>query len=251
MLGIARSEHHGASAGALGPAAAGLLLLAAFVAVERRARAPMIRLAMLRHRPLAGANVAAAANAGGFSGLMFVTTLYMQQVLGFSALDAGLAFIPLALSAGAGGLLAPRIVDRVGPARTAAASQLLTAAAFVSLARVPEHDGYVTVLLPAFLVAGFTFATAYVATTSEAMTGVREGERGMASGVFQTSNHLGGAIVLAVLATVAAARSGAALETGASTAEALTAGFAVAFLIAAGILVIAGVAAGRTLQRVE
>jgi MFS family permease len=104
-LGLARFEH--ARTAGLALVAGALVLLAGFVVVERRVAAPMVRLAVLRQRPLAGANMAIAANAGGFVGMTFMATLYMQQVLGLSPLEAGLGFLPLALTAGAGGLAAP------------------------------------------------------------------------------------------------------------------------------------------------
>ena len=122
-----------------------------------------------------------------------------------------------------------------------------TAAAFLFLSRLPADGGYLPVLLPGFLVAGFGFAAAYVPLTSQGMTGVREGEKGLASGLFQTSTHLGGAFVLAILATAAAARTDAAREAGAVTETALTKGFAVDFLIAAGVLLLGAFCAVRTL----
>jgi MFS family permease len=197
----------------------------------------MVRPAILRHRPLAGANLAIIANAGGFTGMTFMATLYMQQVLGFGALEAGLAFLPLALMATAGGLAAPRLIDRAGPRRTATISLAVTAAAFLFLARVPADDGYLPVVLPGFVVAGFSFATAFVPLTSQGMTRLREGEKGLASGLFQTSTHLGGALILA---TAAAARTEAARAAGEAGATALTSGFAVAFVLAAGILALGG-----------
>lgn len=146
-FGIARTDHHGPGAYiALG---GGVILLAVFVVVEHRSPAPMVRLAVFRHRPLAGANVAITANAGGFGGMMFIATLYLQQVLGFSALQTGLAFVPLALSACAGGLAAPRLIAIAGPRLIGAASMLATAAAFVLLSRLPERDGFAPVVLPA------------------------------------------------------------------------------------------------------
>jgi hypothetical protein len=248
VLGLVRAEQAGV-AGAAMPGAAGALLLVVFVAVEHRSTAPMVRLAVFRHRPLTGANLSVAANAGGFGGMTFMATLYMQGVLGFSALEAGLGFLPLALTAAAGGLAAPRVVERLGPRDAAAASLAVTGAAFLLLARVPPQDGYVGVLLPAFLIAGFSFATAFVALTAQGMTGVREGEKGLASGLFQTSTHLGGAMVLAVLATVAAGRTGGALDAGQADAAALTAGFEAAFLVAAGILAAGAAVAAGTLPR--
>src|SRR5918999_549292 len=198
---------------------------------------------------LAGATLAVAANAGGFVGMTFMATLYMQQVLGFSPLEAGLGSLPLALSAGAGGLAAPWIIDRAGARTTATVSLVVTALAFAYLARVPDDGGYATVLLPAFLIAGFTFATAFVPLTSQGMTGVREGEKGLASGLFQTSTHLGGAFVLTVLATAAAGRSAAALDAGETDAAALTSGFALAFAVAAAILALGAITANRTMPR--
>jgi EmrB/QacA subfamily drug resistance transporter len=247
VFGIAQLER----AGPVGLVfiAGGTALLVAFLAVERRASAPIVRPAILRHRPLAGANLAVIANAGGFTGMTFMATLYMQQVLGFGALEAGLAFVPLAVTAAAGGLLAPRMVARAGPRRTAAASLATTAATFVFLTRLPQSGGYLPMLLPAFLVAGFSFATAFVTLTSQGMTGVRDGERGTASGLFHTSTHLGGAFVLAVLATAAAARTEAARDAGELAGAALTAGFAVAFAVAAAIVVLGALTALRTLPR--
>jgi EmrB/QacA subfamily drug resistance transporter len=228
VYGFVRVESDGAAGVPF--ALGGTLLIAAFVGWERRAEAPMLRLDIFRHRPLTGANLSVAANSGGFGGLMFLATLYMQQSLGFSALQAGLAFLPLAASAMAGGFAAPKISERAGPGRTASVSLAITAAVFVLLTRLPPDHGYVPVMLPAFLIGGFTFACAFVPLTSQGMSGVREGESGLASGLFQTSTHLGGALVLALLATAAA-----------------TGGFGAGFLVAAGLLALGAVAAARTL----
>lgn len=246
-FGIARIEHSRADAYAV--LAGALVLLAAFVLIEHRSPAPMVRLAVFRHRPLTGANIALAANAGGFGGMLFIATLYLQQVLGYSAFETALAFVPLALSACAGGLVAPRIIARAGPRRTAALSMLVTAATFVLLSRTPEQNGYAPVVLPAFAVAGFTFAAAFVPLTSQGLTGVREGEKGLASGLLQTSTHLGGAIVLTILATAAAARADAVAEAARSAQAALTAGFSFACLIATALLVTGAAATLRTLPR--
>jgi EmrB/QacA subfamily drug resistance transporter len=243
--GLALAEHDGP--GAALPALAGVALLAAFVAVERRTAAPMVRLGILRHRPLTGANVSCIAHGGTFGGMMFMTTLYMQQVLGFSAIEAGMGFLPMVVAATTGGALAPRIVGRVGARRVAIAGHAASAAAFVWLTQLPLRDGYVPVLLPVFVVTGFALANAFVALTTQGMTGVRDGEKGLASGLYQTSMHLGGALVLAVMATAAAARTASALDGGEATAEALTSGFAFAFLIGAIILTLSALNAVWTL----
>ncbi|WP_433169282.1 MFS transporter [Kribbella sp. CA-247076] len=232
-FGISRVEQLGAAV--IPVSAVAVALLIGFVVLERRTAAPMLRPAIFRHRALTGSNLALIANAGGFGGMLFLATLYLQQVLGFSALETGLAFVPLAVSACAGGLAAPRIVSAAGPRRAAALSMIASAAAFVLLSRTPETNGYLTHLLPAFTVAGFSFAAAFVPLTSHGLSGVREGEKGLASGLLQTSTHLGGAIVLSILATTAT--GAAAFTTGSSTA----------FLIGAALLTLGALTAVRTL----
>jgi EmrB/QacA subfamily drug resistance transporter len=246
-FGIAQLEH--AAQLALPVIVAAVLLLATFVAVEHRSPAPMVRLAVFRHRPLTGANLAIAANAGCFGGLMFITTLYLQQVLGYSAFETGLSFVPLALSACAGGLAAPRMIAAAGSRRTAAGSMIVTATAFVLLSLASGQSRYATAVLPAFLIAGFTFAAAFVPLTAQGMTGVRDGEKGLASGLFQTSTHLGGAIVLTILASAVASRTGAVEHTGRPTPTALASGFALACLLAAALLTVGALTALWTLPR--
>jgi EmrB/QacA subfamily drug resistance transporter len=242
---LARAEQDGS--GVALPALAGVALLAAFVAVERRTAEPIVRLGILRHRPLAGANLSCIAHGGTFGGMMFMTTLYMQQVLGYSAIEAGLGFLPMVAAATTGGLLAPRIVGRLGPRRVAIAGHVASAAGFAWLTQLPLEDGYLPVLLPAFVVVGFALANAYVALTTQGLTGVRDGEKGLASGLFQTSMHLGRALVLAVLATAAAAHTAAALGDGEPVPKALTSGFAFAFLIAGGFLTLSALNAAWSL----
>jgi sugar phosphate permease len=139
-------------------------------------------------------------------------------------------------------------VTRAGPRRTAAVSLAVTACSFLLLSRLPPEDGYVPVLLPAFLIAGFAFAAAFVPLTAQGVAAMREGEKGVASGLVQTSTHLGGAIVLGIVATVAAARTESLRDGGEQAAAALTSGFALAFLVAAGLLALGAVGAARTLR---
>jgi hypothetical protein len=146
-------------------------------------------------------------------------------------------------------VLGPRIVGAIGARRVAIGGHVASAAAFVWLTQLPLHDGYVPVLLPAFLVIGFALANAYVALTTQGLTGVRDGEKGLASGLFQTSMHLGGALVLAVMATAAATRTASALGDGEATPAALTSGFAFAFLLAAAFLTLSALNAVWTLPR--
>ncbi|WP_350275566.1 MFS transporter [Kribbella sp. HUAS MG21] len=241
-LGIVQLQHRDLTAVPLLVAACGVLIL--FVRVERRTRDPLVRLDVFRHRPLSGANLAISANAGGFGGLMFLSTLNLQQVLGYDALHTGLLYVPLAVSACAGGVITPHLIGRTGVRRTAVISMSVTAATFLLLAWRSEE---LVVLLVAFLVSGFTFAAAFVPLTSQGLTGVSDGEKGLASGLLQTSTHLGGALVLTVLATAAAFRTSA--VSSRSTESAMTSGFSLAFLVGAVLLLLGAATAFRTLPR--
>lgn len=211
ILSLTRAEQDGPTAGAtLLTVVLAAVLLVAFVAVERRVEAPLLRLDWLRSRRLTGANLAIVCNAGAFVGVVVLGTLYMQEVLGLSALEAGLGFLPLAVSAGLGGPAAPRLIARFQAWRVVAASQLVTASMVLWLSLAPTDDGYWSALLPAYALAGFTFATAAVPLTAEATVEAPAADKGTASGLFQTSTHVGGAVVLAVLVVVFAA---AGLET--------------------------------------
>jgi MFS family permease len=171
----------------------------------------------------------------------------MQRVLGFSPLEAGAGFVPLAVSAGAGGPLAAPLLARFGVRRVVVTSLLVTTAALVALSRALALRSYAQALLPVFTLIGFTFATAAVPLTAEAVADAAPDEQGAAAGLFQTFTHVGGAVVLAVLAISAAARSDAAHD--ASALDALVAGYRLAFVLAA--IVLASAAAAFALLRRE
>jgi predicted MFS family arabinose efflux permease len=183
----------------------------------RRDAAPAGPLTLLRDRRVRNADLAIVANAGGFGSTVFLASLHMQRELGWSAAQAGLGFVPLAVSAGLAGPAAARLVARFGVRDTVSASLAATAACLLWLA---HGGGYVGTVLPAFLVGGMTFATAAVPLTAEAVDG--PDDKGTAAGLFQTFTHAGGAVVLTGVAAVAASLG-------------LRAGFAlVAALLAAG-----------------
>jgi predicted MFS family arabinose efflux permease len=242
ILALTEAEARGlADARTLGPLAASAALLAWFARGERRA---------LLGRPRAlGANLAIVANAGAFSGVMVLSTLYLQRVVGLSALAAGLGFVPLAVSAGAGGPAAAVLARRLGARRLVAASFAVTAAAVLWLARAPTDGAYATAVLPAFAVSGFTFATAAVPLTAAAVAGAGPAGKGAAAGLFQTCTHAGGAAVLAALVVCAAARSERAAAGGLDGAAALAAGYRFAFLLTAALLTTGAVVAWTLLRR--
>jgi hypothetical protein len=228
---------------ALAPIALAATVLAGFARRERRAGG-----GGAGRRALA-ANLAIVANAGAFSGVLVVSTLHMQRVLGFSALEAGLGFVPLALSAGAGGPAAARLVARFGARAVVAASFLVTAGAALWLARAPAGSGYAAAMLPAFAIAGFTFATAAVPLTAEAVADAAPAAKGAAAGLFQTCTHAGGAAVLAALVVCAAARSDRAAAGGADATAALLAGYRLAFALTAALLAAGAVVTLALLRR--
>jgi EmrB/QacA subfamily drug resistance transporter len=229
------------AAGTLAPLAGSLLLLAGFALLERRAASPLLPRRLLRRRRATAAYMAIVANAGAFVSVIVLSTLYLQRILGFSALEAGLAFVPLAVSAGAGGPLAAPLIDRFGVRTVVGASLAITAGAVALLSRVTVDAGYLTSVMPMFAICGFTFATAAVPLTAEAVADAPASDHGIAAGLFQTFTHVGGAIVLPLVIIATVTRTDSALADGAGHATALTAGYRLGFLIVAALLLLGAV----------
>ena len=183
-------------------------LLAAFVAIERRVASPLVRLGLLRSGALVRANLGAMSLLGGWIGFLFVATLYMQQLRGWSALETGLAVFP----AGAVVVLVtPRVaplVARFGVTRVILAGLASHALAYALFVRVGLHSGYAAALLPTFLLVGLGFALAYGPLNIAATAGISPEEQGLAGGLVNTSFQFGGALVLAVVAAVNDAATG-------------------------------------------
>ena len=238
-FGIVRTDTLGwGSPGVLVPLIGGLVLLAAFLLVEARfAQEPLVPLSIFRIGHLRAANsVVLLLYASQFPSWFFLT-LYLQQVLHYSAIEAGLGFLPMTLSIFAASTLAPRVVARFGPRRVITAGMLTAAVGLMLLSDVAPGGTYVSdVLVGAFLSAlgmGFTLVPA----TIVAMQGVEGRESGVASGLLNTSRLVGGALGLAVLSTIAAGQTGAA----GGSALAVTNGFELAFHVAA-VIALAGAA---------
>jgi predicted MFS family arabinose efflux permease len=243
-FGIVRTDTLGwGSPGVLAPLIGGLVLLAAFLLVEARfAEQPLVPLSIFRIGHLRAANaVVLLLYAAQFPGWFFLT-LYMQQVLHYSAIGAGLGFLPMTLSIFAASTVAPRMVARFGPRGVITTGMLTSAAGLMLLSGVAPGGNYVqTVLLGAFLSAlgmGFTLVPA----TIVAMQGVAGAQSGVASGLLNTSRLVGGALGLAVLSTIAAAHTRAVIGAD-GTAHALTSGFGLAYTIGAALAVAGAVVA--------
>lgn len=185
------------------------VILAAFVAIEQRSAAPLVRLGILRSASLVRANLGAMSLIGGWFGAQFILTLYMQELRGWSALETGLAIFPAGLLVA---LLAPRLapilVMRFGVQQTIVAGLSSTIVLYAILQTLGLHSNYALVLLPAFIFGGLGFALAYGPLNIAATNGIAPEEQGLAGGLVNTSFQFGGALVLAIVTAVNDANAG-------------------------------------------
>ena len=240
VYAIVKAEDFGwGSAKTLGLAAIAFALLAAFVVIERSSRAPLIRLGIFRVRSLAGANTVLLLVVGGLFAFFFFASLYVQQILGYSPLEAGLAFLPVTVGIGLGAGIAQQLVKRIGVRTTAVVGMLIAAFGLYLFAGVSVDGTYLSDVLPAVIPQSIGMGLFFVPITLIATTNVADEDAGLASGLFNTAQQVGGALGLAVLSTLAADKSANVLaELGhrASRTEQVDAmldGFQVAFTAAA------------------
>jgi EmrB/QacA subfamily drug resistance transporter len=182
----------------------GLALLVAFVMTERIYRAPLVRLDIFRTRSLSVANLAMLLVAGGMFAMFYFAGLYVQIVLGYSPLTAGLAFLPVTVGIGVGAGIASQAVKRVDVRAVAATGLIIGAVGFLLLLRIAATSTYVDVLLPALIVMSVGLGITFVPVTLVATTNVATNDAGLASGLLNTSQQVGGSLGLAILATLAA-----------------------------------------------
>ena len=206
----------------------GLAGLAAFAIVERRTEMPLLRIERLADRAVGGGLFLMLAAAGSIFGLFLLSSMYLQNVLGMGPLSTGVAFIPLALAAGVGAHAAGHITSKHGVRGPLAAAFLIAAAGMTLLAHVGENGSYVADVLPGMLVAGFGLGIAVVSVSIAVLTGAREDESGMISGLNSTGHEIGGTLGIAIFSTIAAG-------SGALAGPHAAAGIAHAF-VAAGLL---------------
>jgi MFS family permease len=222
----------------LGVFAAAAVLLGAFVWIERRAVAPLVPFAIFRLRTVAGANLTMLLVGAAMFGLFYFLSLSMQQVLGFSALETGLAQLPLAATLVlAAGAIAP-IVTRMGSKPVTLAGLVAFAAGLVWFSRMHAEAEFVADLLGPSLVVGVGLAATFVSLTVSAVEGITDAESGLASGLINTSQQIGGVLGLAVLTAVATGRT-ASVAGDLGPAIALNEGFQLALLVAAGLVAVA------------
>jgi EmrB/QacA subfamily drug resistance transporter len=241
------------SAKTLGFFALAAALLVSFVVIELRAKAPLVRLSIFRIRSLLTANVAMFLAASGIFAMFFFNTLYLQRVLGYGPLKAGLAFLPFTAGIMVSAGIAAQFAPRIGVRPVAAAGFLLTAAGLLLLTQLPVHGSYAVDVLPALILSSLGMGAVFMPLTLIATTGLDDEDQGLASGLFNTSQQVGGALGLAVLSTIATSKTASA---GGSPAHALVVGFHWAFaggavVIIAALAVMVALLRKRHVARIE
>ncbi len=238
-----------ASGRTLGLLSAAVVLLALFLRIEARARSPLMPLGLFRLRNVATANVVGVLWAGAMFAWFFLSALYLQLVLGYSPLEVGLAFLPANLIMAAFSLgLSAKLVMRFGIRAPLATGLLLSAIGLVLFARAPVDGTFTYDVLPSMILLGFGAGMAFNPVLLAAMSDVEQSEAGLASGVVNTSFMMGGALGLAILASLAASRTDTLLASGDGSLAALTGGYHLAFLVGAAFAVAAAVVGALLLR---
>jgi EmrB/QacA subfamily drug resistance transporter len=239
VYAIVEATNYGwGSAHTLGFGAGAVGLLIAFVARESRAANPLVPLQIFRSRNLSGANAIQALMVGGIYAMFFLGALYLQKVLGFDSLEVGLAFIPMTAIIGILSLgFSAKLNMRFGARATLLPGLVSVAAGLMLLSRITPDGSYWSEVLPAMVLVGIGAGLSFPSLMTLAMSGVKPQEAGLASGLVNTTMQVGGALGLAVLATLSTSRTGNLVNEGHSTASALTSGYRLAFVIGGALLI--------------
>jgi EmrB/QacA subfamily drug resistance transporter len=224
----------------LGLGAIAVGLLAAFIWRQATAKHPLMPLRVFRSRTTWAANLVQMLMVAGMFGMFFLGALYLQRVLGFDPIEVGLAFLPVSLGIGVLSLgFSERLIMRFGPRATLLPGLVLIIAGLVLFARAPVDASYWVDILPSMLLLGIGAGVSFPALMTMAMSGVSPADSGLASGLVNTTQQVGGALGLAVLATLSTTRTDNLVSDGVSQASALTSGYHLAFVIGAGLVVVA------------
>jgi EmrB/QacA subfamily drug resistance transporter len=248
---VEASNYGWGSAHTLGFGAAAAALLAGFVGREATAANPLVPLRIFRSRNLSGANAIQALMVAGMFGMFFLGALYLQRVLGFTSLEVGLAFLPVTAIIGTLSLgFSAKLNLRFGPRATLLPGLASIAAGLLLFSQISVDGSYFADVLPAMVLIGTGAGLSFPSLMTLAMSGAGRDEAGLASGLVNTTLQVGGAIGLAVLATMSTERSSSLLAGGDSAAAALTGGYRLAFLIGAGLVLVAVAIAATVLRPV-
>jgi EmrB/QacA subfamily drug resistance transporter len=255
MLGVYTIVGEAASNGWTAPRTIGfgvvaLVLLLGFVLRQATHGTPLLPLRIFKSRSVSGANLVQALMVAGLFGMFFLGSLYLEKVLGYDALQIGLAFLPVAIAIGALSVeISARLVTRFGARAVLLAGLTSVLAALVLFGRLPVDAQYIPDLLPGMLLLGIGGGLSFPALATLAMSDATPADAGLASGLVSTTAQVGGALGLAVLVTLATSRSQELLASGASPASALTSGYQMSFHIGAGLVLVGIVVAVTVLRR--
>ncbi|HEX3802652.1 MAG TPA: MFS transporter [Solirubrobacteraceae bacterium] len=238
VFAIVKAQSWGWGSGkTLGVLALGFALLALFVALESRSAAPLVKLSIFRIRSIATANIVMMLVASALFGMFFFVSLYVQDVLHYSPLKAGFAFLPLSLGIIVGAGISQGIIGRVGVRNVSVIGLVLATAGVLVMARLPVHGRYLSDLLVGFVPMSIGLGLVFVPLTLLGTSGVSNDDAGLASGLFNSAQQVGGSLGLAILATLSVDHTTGLLKHGATTTAAHVAatvsGYHVAFLAAA------------------
>jgi EmrB/QacA subfamily drug resistance transporter len=221
-------------------------LLVGFVLTERRSRHPLVPLSILRVPGLAAANLIQLTAFAGFLSMFFFLTLYMENVLGYSPIRTGLAYLPICVVVGLSAGIGSQLIARVGSRPIVVVGSLVTAAGVFWLSRISVGGSYVSDVLPGMVVLSLGIGAVFVTVIAAGNAGVEPERAGLAAALLNSSQQLGGALGLAILTAVATARTSDLLATGTPQAAALTGGFSRGLFVGAAFLVVAGLLGLRT-----
>ncbi len=250
VYGLTQSTTNGwTSWQTIGSLVAWAVLSVVFLAIEQRSHSPLVRLGIFRRRTLTGANVIGFLLGTMIFGMFFLLSLYMQQVLGFSAMETGVGYLAVALTAVVSAGISQSFVTKLGVKPVLTFGMGLLLAGLLYFTQVSVNGTYAGDLLPGFLLIGVGMGFSFVPISIAALAGVEGPEAGLASGLINTSQQIGGALGLAILATVATTRTDNQLAAGTAPPEALTNGFTLAFWVAAGFAVVSLVTTLVVLRR--
>jgi EmrB/QacA subfamily drug resistance transporter len=240
VVAISQASQYGWGATrTIGALAAAGALLATFLVIERRTESPLMPLSIFRLHTLAGANAAGLLLGASFFAFVFVGTLYMQQVLHFSALQSGIAWLATSLTSTALAGLSQLLATRIGPKPVMASGMTLIGAGVIWATQVPVHGHFLANLAGPMLIAGAGAAFAFIPISIAGLAGVQEHQAGLASGLLNTSQQLGATIGVAIASSVAAGHTKALLHARDAVPTALTAGFQSAFWVLGAIALLA------------
>ena len=230
--------------------ASGVLLLA-FIAIERRAESPLVPFGIFRVRTVTGANVSGVLLGAVVYANFFLLTLYVQQVLGYSAVKTGLTFLFTAGTVVIVAGLSQALTTRIGPRPVLVIGMILITAGMLWYTQIPVSGSFAANLLGGYLLVGFGMAFAFIPMSIAALAGVQEHEAGLASGLINTSQQVGGALGVAIVSTVAFTHATTLLKTGASQASAYTSGFSLAFWVLVALGAVGAVLAAVLVRPVD